>query len=86
MKVYARPIETIAWFTKEGKPMPVKFKFALRDEVLTIKVDKVIDISEERLAGNRMFVYKCRSVIEGEEKLYELKYELNTCKWFMFKM
>lgn len=84
MKVYMKPIEMIAAFSCEGKSRPYRFK--LPDTEKVIKVGRIDYTQEEKLAGNRMFVYRCRSIIDGAEKIYELKYELNTCKWFLFKM
>lgn len=86
MKVLMKPIEMIAWFTEAGKPRPIKFKFVYTDDCITIKVGKIITIDEEKIAGNRMYLYKCQSIIENVEKIYELKYEINTCKWFLFKI
>jgi len=33
-----------------------------------------------------MLIFTCQSVINGLEKRYEIKYELSTCKWFLYKM
>lgn len=87
MKVLMKPIEMIAWFTKDGVPTPIKYKLYLEDDtVAIIKIDRIIARSEEKLAGNRMFTYCCQSVINGIKKIYEIKYELNTCKWFIYKI
>lgn len=87
MKVFMRAIEVIAWFNYKGKLTPIKFQMLSEDnEKLTIKVDQIQFQEEEKLAGNRMFIYRCQSTIEGVEKIYELKYEINTCKWFLYKM
>ena len=82
MKILMKPIDMIAWFTKEGIPKPIRYKFD--DQV--IKVQQVTSKSEEKLAGNRMIIFRCQSEINGELRLFELKYELQTCKWFLFKM
>jgi len=82
MKILMKPIEMIAWFSKDGVPNPVRYK--LDNQV--IKVEQVILRSEEKLAGNRMIIFRCQSEINGELRLFELKYELQTCKWFLFKM
>lgn len=87
MKVLMEPIEMIAWFTKDGKPHPIKYKLANAEkEDITIKVDKIITREEEKLAGNRMIIFKCQSILDGIKRIYELKYELSTCKWYLFKM
>jgi hypothetical protein len=77
-----KPIEMIAWFTKNGVPTPIRLR--LEDNV--IRVGRVISRSEEKLAGNRMLIYSCQSEIGGELRSFELKYELQTCRWFLFKM
>lgn len=87
MKVLARPIEMVCWFEKSGMPHPVRFKITKDDESNTvIKIDKIISVDKERLAGNDMMVFKCQSVINNTAKIFELKYELGTCKWMLFKM
>lgn len=87
MKVLMKPIEMIAWFTNEGNPVPLRYRVVSEDDTLVvIKVDKVITSEEEKLAGNRMIVYKCQSLINNIQKLYEIKYEIDSCKWFLYKM
>lgn len=87
MKVVMKPIEMIAWFTQEGLPRPLRYRIDQKDDGnKVIKVDNVITMDKERLAGNPMLIFKCQSVIEGVEKMYELKYEVSTCKWFLYKI
>jgi hypothetical protein len=86
MKVYMKPIEMIAWFTKDGKPHPIRYKFENGGEADIIAIGKIVTMEEEKLAGNRMLVFKCESIIDGVERIFELKYELSTCKWFLYKM
>ncbi|HEY5524594.1 MAG TPA: hypothetical protein VIK26_04555 [Clostridium sp.] len=87
MKIIAKEIEMISWTNTDGKINPIKFKIENKDESISvIKIDKVITIDKEKLAGNNMLVYKCRGVIKGSERVYEIKYELNTCKWILFKL
>lgn len=87
MKVIAKPIEMIAWFKEDGTPNPIRFKLRDEEELSkVIKVDKVLYLKKEKLAGNHMLVFNCQSVIDGTEKIYELKYEMDTCKWILFKI
>lgn len=80
------PIEMIVWFTKDGIPHPIRYKLTDENKSnLVIKVDQVITRTEEKLAGNKMIVFRCQSIINGALKMFELKYELNTCKWFLYK-
>lgn len=82
-----KPIEMIAYFKQEGIPIPIRFRTSSEDDLhIVIKVNKIIMKTEEKLAGNKMYVFRCQSSINGIEKVYELKYELSTCKWFLFKI
>lgn len=85
MKVIAKPIEMICWFDKDGVH-PIRFRLQEQDEKnIVIKVDKVITKTMERLAGNNMLVFECQSIINGRERRYQIKYELATCRWILFK-
>lgn len=86
MKLLMAPIEMIAKFSEKGIPRPMKFRVESDLGRHEIKVDSVLSQEEEKLAGNRMLVYRCQSVILGAEKLYELKYEVSTCKWYLSKL
>lgn len=79
MKVLNEPIDMIAIFQKEtGKITPFKFKY----KDLPVKVQKVQKIYEEKLAGNKRIVFVC---IHNNKDIYELKYEIDSHKWFLFK-
>ncbi|MBZ9622823.1 hypothetical protein G9F71_008155 [Clostridium sp. FP2] len=87
MKIVAKPIGVVSWTDVNGNINPVRFRITNEDESYSvIKIDKVICVDKEKLAGNNMLVYKCQSAIDGVEKLYEIKYEFNSCRWILFKI
>jgi hypothetical protein len=87
MKILAKPIDMVCWFEKTGMPYPVRFKVTKEDErEVVIKLDRVLTVDKEKLAGNPMLVFKCQSVINNASRQFELKYELGTCKWMLFRM
>lgn len=86
MKVIMQPIEMVARFSEGGIPRPVKYKATFEDIPVIISIDKILSKTEEKLAGNRMIIFRCQSIINGLLKVFELKYELNTCKWFLYKI
>ena len=87
MKVLALPIEVISYTNDKGDLRPLRFRMKVDDECMqVIKVDKVISKETEKLAGNNMIVYKCQSIINDILTLFEIKYELATCKWILFKI
>lgn len=79
MKVLNEPIDMIAIFQREtGKVTPFKFKY--KDK--PIKIQRVTKIYEEKIAGNRRIVFVC---IHNERDVYEIKYEVDSFKWYLFK-
>jgi len=87
MKVLMKPIEMIAWFKSDTYPIPLRFRLESEDKSkIVIKIDKILFQEEEKLGGNRMIIYRCEGIIQDLQKLFELKYEISTCKWFLFKL
>lgn len=87
MKIVSKPIEMIAYFKEKNIPQPLKFRLKNIDHTpVIIKIDYVIEIREEKLAGIRAYVYRCQSLIKNIEKIYELKYIIEDCKWILYKV
>lgn len=89
MKVLEKSIQMIAWFNEGGLPTPLKFKMNSIDDgenSMVIKVDRILFKEKEKLAGDTIYLYKCQSLINNIEKNYELKYELTSCRWVLYKL
>ena len=87
MKILALPIEMVSYTDKHGSIKPIRFRMQVEDEPMqVIKIDKVIVKNTEKFAGNIMIVYRCQSLIDDATKLFEIKYELATCKWILYKI
>ncbi len=78
MKVLNEPIDMVAIFEKTGKIKPFKFKY----DDITVSIQQVQKIYEEKLAGNRRICFVC---LHNGAHLYEIKYEVDTCTWYLFK-
>lgn len=86
MKVVSKPVDVIASFSKEGIPTPIRFRYQdLDDQVVVVRIDGILFREIEKFAGNQMIVFRCESIISGISRTYEIKYELATCKWILFK-
>ena len=87
MKILAKYIDMLSWGDQNGNLHPIRFRYSAEDERnVVIKVDKVIQITKENIAGNNMLVFRCQSIICVINKLFELKYEISNCKWILFKI
>lgn len=79
MKILNTPIDMIALFNSDsGKVTPFKFKY----NDIPIKIQKIYKTYEEKFAGNRRIVFVC---LHNEKDIYEIKYEVDTFKWYLFK-
>jgi len=77
-----KPIDVIATYPRDGLPIPHRYRIADTDgSTQVIKVDRILYRTEEKLAGNRMLIYRCQSIIAGSRRGYELKYELIECSF-----
>lgn len=86
MKVYMKPIKMISVTEENGILTPIKFQMKDENkELITVKIDNICLREEEKLAGNKMLIYRCQSEINGSIKVYELKYEVPSCKWYLYK-
>ena len=86
MKIVAEPIDAVVRFKKKEKPEPVKFKYNENGIDIVIKVDKILEVEETRIAGIKAIVYRCQSEIAGVARRYELKYISDKCCWELFKI
>ena len=74
MKTQLTPIEVLVHFKNDGTLHPFGFKLA--DE--TNKIQQVVSVTEEKLAGNKMMRFRCQNEVNGELKPVEIKFELGT--------
>ena len=51
-----------------------------------MKVDKIIKKDRNKFAGNSMLKYTCETCDNGIAKIFELRYEIDSLKWYLHKM
>ncbi|MBN2558767.1 MAG: hypothetical protein JXB33_08445 [Clostridia bacterium] len=87
MKLIMKAVDMICVSTRDGLISPIKFRMPDgAGSTVVVKIDRVLQRDEQKIAGNRMLVYKVQSLIEDIEKVYEMKYEVSTCKWYISKL
>lgn len=87
MKILAEPIDAIVKFKEGERPIPYKFRYSECKGIYhEIRVDRILVIEEIKLAGIRALRYLCQSEIDGNMKLYELKYLIADCRWELYKI
>ena len=82
-----KPIDMISCTSIEGILTPIRFRLIDKNNKrIIIKIDRIINTKEEKRAGNPMLIFTVQITFKNEERLLELKYEIRTCKWFLYKM
>ena len=79
--------EVLSVTDEKGNISPLRFKAITKDNVdMVISVDKVDSKELEKLAGNLMLLYRCRGIVNDKERNFELKFEIKTCRWMLWKI
>ena len=86
MKIVKKEIDVLCWFDQQGYPNPVRFRLVDESgEHLVVKIQRVITRDFEKLAGHKMFVFTCQCTIQNLVRTVVIKYELENCKWILYK-
>lgn len=77
----------ISWTEENGKIHPLKFKLTDNNgENQVYKIRKIYTTEFEKLAGNKTYKFTCEIIMNNTIKVCELRYELDSCKWVLFKV
>ena len=86
IKVVAKNIEMIAYFKGDGMINPIRFRLEEEGRLEVIKINKIISTDMEKFCGNKMMVFTCSAFINNTEKIFEIKYDVEKCRWMLFKI
>jgi len=87
LKLWMKPVEMICVNGCDGKIRPLKFKWIDEEGMpRVIKIDRILTVEEEKLAGNRMLVFAVQSCIDQEDRRFEMKYETKSMTWYLSRM
>ena len=80
------PLQMIAVCDQNGKLEPLRFRYEDVEHCLhTARVTALLDSRAVEYAGAEAFHYVCRAVLEGSEKLFELRYAIRTHRWTLLR-
>ncbi len=87
MKTLAKPIEMISWTEESGRIHPLRFKIESPDGSRhVIKVSNIYNSELNRIAGNKVYKFTCEIKMNGYNKICELRYDVDSCRWSLFKL
>lgn len=87
MEVLLIPIEVVATFTRDGCITPVRFRVILDDAgTQTIPVSQILRRRRERTGKTFIDIYTCSGQVQDRERGFELKYDIATGEWSLYRM
>jgi hypothetical protein len=82
MRTFAMPIDVIVSFKENGELTPVRFRVDRKDgSQAVVNIDRIMDRKFERIAGYETILFTC----EAEGKTFEIKFDISSCKWMLFR-
>ncbi len=80
------PVQVLASCGADGQIAPLRFRFEDGAHQLhTVHITEIVDSRRVEYVGIETFVYLCRALLDGAEKLYELRYTVRTHRWTLFR-
>lgn len=87
MEVLLKPVEVVASFTPEGRISPIRFRVITEETGYeTIYISTISRRRRERTGKSFIDIYTCTGQVMGKEKLLELKHEIATGEWSLYRM
>ncbi|KAF5064789.1 hypothetical protein DSECCO2_280750 [anaerobic digester metagenome] len=86
MKLLNKNIDMISWTAKDGTVTPVRFRMEDNGEIITVKVDRILQTEKNRFGGSQTLCFLCSSIINGIDKIYELSCNCDNQKWLLKKI
>ena len=80
------PVQVLAACGVDGQMQPLRFRFEDAEHVLhTVRISEVLDSRMVEYVGIEAFLFVCKAVTEGAERLFELRYTVRTHRWTLFR-
>lgn len=80
------PIQMICVVDTSGKISPLRFRFETEEHVIeAIRVERIISRDECNYVGIREKRFICAAVMNGAERILEIRYQVENQKWRIFQ-
>lgn len=81
------PIQLVSVFSTQGDICPRWFRYENdRHEILKVDINEILMKKEIQFVGIRMIQYICKAIMDGDERLFELRYDILAHKWTLYQL
>ena len=86
MKRLNTPVDVISMCSANGDIRPLRLRMETEDhQLLRVDIDEVVSSKAIQYVGIEAQIFLCRSVVQGKEWLFELKYTIRTHTWCLMR-
>lgn len=76
------PVDVIAICSASGDIRPLRFRMEdEKHQLLRVDIDEVISSKLVQYVGIEAWLFLCRATIEGQKRLFELKFTIRSHSW-----
>lgn len=86
MQVILRPVEMVAAFRRNGQLSPLRFRLLTDRGYETIQIHGVQRVRREKAGLRLLDIFTCTAKVAGYDRLLELKYEVESGEWSLYRM
>lgn len=81
------PVQLVSVFSTLGEITPKWFRYEEEEHgVVKVDIDEIVSFKEINFVGIKMIQYICKARINERNRMFELRYEINSHKWTFHQM
>ena len=81
-----QPVDVISVCSANGDIKPLRLRMEDEEhQLLRIDIHEIISVKPIQFVGIEAQIFLCRSVVQGKEWLFELKYTIRTHTWCLMR-
>jgi len=87
MKLINKEIDMVVQHDTKGNLRPMRFRIhGDYGQLIVIGIDKIVSVEHVGENKNPVRAYMCKSIVEGIERIYELRFIVVNMKWILYRM
>ncbi len=87
MTTIAKPIKMVLWTQEDGRIHPLRFQLKRKDGSEQVcQITRVFGVDENKFSGNKTLLFNSEFKLDDRYFPCILKYELESCRWWLFKV
>jgi hypothetical protein len=87
VKIYDKPIDVIDRINVKGEHTPLKFRVMDEEGAYkSFKIESILCKDELKIRGQRVLVFECTTIINDVVMPLQLRFNVTSCKWVLFKI